>query len=209
MAQRRLPRNWPIIPVNGATLEHVIHALAIEQWRHASGGPMPIFQVERSSLLRSAIVQPYQVVGGRAAYPAVLPKAACLFRGLVKNHGLVDGNKRLGVTATGVFLDMNGYRLTARNPELRDFAMKVAGTPGEFVVGRIERWLRRNVRLKTPNDLRENFRSNREIYREITWLFGVDPIRHLVESDGGFDAEPGAQDWASVAFAPDDPSALG
>lgn len=205
MAQRRLPRNWPIVPVNGATLEHVIHALAEEQWRSAPGAPMPRFEVERSALLRSAIVQPYQMVGDRPAYPAVIPKAACLFRGLVKNHGLVDGNKRLGVTATGVFLDMNGYRLTARNTELRDFALEVASTEGDYPMRRITRWLRANTRLKAPAELHRNLENNRRTHRMISHFFGADPITIVVMTDGAFDPDPGSDEfWATFTFEPDD-----
>jgi death-on-curing protein len=43
--------------------------------------------------------------------------AACYGFGLVKNHALVDGNKRLGFLAIGIFLRVNGYRLAADRAE--------------------------------------------------------------------------------------------
>ena len=39
--------------------------------------------------------------------------AACYGFGLAKNHALLDGNKRLGFLAIGIFLRVNGYRLIA------------------------------------------------------------------------------------------------
>jgi death-on-curing protein len=43
--------------------------------------------------------------------------AACYGFGLTKNHPMMDGNKRLGFLAMGVFLRMNGYRLVADRAE--------------------------------------------------------------------------------------------
>jgi death-on-curing protein len=46
---------------------------------------------------------------------------------IVKNHALVDGNKRLGWLATAVFLELNGGRPTvASNDEVYDLVMSVA-----------------------------------------------------------------------------------
>jgi death-on-curing protein len=51
-------------------------------------------------------------VFGEDAYPDVWTKAAALLQSTVKNHALVDGNKRLGWLATGVFLELNGIEAT-------------------------------------------------------------------------------------------------
>jgi death-on-curing protein len=37
--------------------------------------------------------------------------AACYGFGMARNHAMLDGNKRLGFLAIGVFLRVNGYRL--------------------------------------------------------------------------------------------------
>ena len=41
-------------------------------------------------------------------------KAAALLHSIVNNHPLVDGNKRLGWLATGVFLKLNGANVGTR-----------------------------------------------------------------------------------------------
>jgi len=173
-AARRFSRTWPTVPIAYAILAHVIQTIAEEQWKNEPGGPMPRLWVENWALLHSALVQPYQRVGGREVYPALIPKAAVLFRGLVKNHGLDDGNKRMGVTATGVFLQVNGYLLRFRPAELRDYALEVAGHPGNYPVHRIERWLRARTELASPAALAKGRRAI------ITQVYAIgDPVELL------------------------------
>ena len=59
-------------------------------------------------LLGSAAARPQATAFGREAYPDLWSKAAALLQSVVKNHALVDGNKRLGWLATAVFLELNG-----------------------------------------------------------------------------------------------------
>lgn len=51
-------------------------------------------------------------------FPSVQSKAARLGYGLIKNHAMVDGNKRLGTHAMLVFLALNGIELTYTQEEL-------------------------------------------------------------------------------------------
>ena len=50
---------------------------------------------------------------GEEAYPDLGRKAAALLDSLIGNHGLVDGNKRLGWLAVVVFYGLNGVDLDA------------------------------------------------------------------------------------------------
>lgn len=61
-------------------------------------------------LLASALARPATSVGGVDAYPALDLKAAALLESVVRNHPLLDGNKRTGWTLTVLFLWINGYR---------------------------------------------------------------------------------------------------
>ena len=47
------------------------------------------------------------------AYPMIDQKAAVLLESLVRNHALIDGNKRIGWLATVVFDGLNGIELQA------------------------------------------------------------------------------------------------
>lgn len=102
------------------------------------GDPPPIRDL---GLLASAVARPQATVFGEDAYPDVLTKAAALLHSLVKNHPLIDGNKRLGWMACAVFLEVNGLPASgATNDDVYDFVMEVAA--GNLEVSEIARRLR-------------------------------------------------------------------
>ena len=69
------------------------------------GEPAPIRDL---GLLASAAIRPQTTAFGEDAYPNLWTKAAALLQSILKNHALIDGNKRLGWLATAVFLELNG-----------------------------------------------------------------------------------------------------
>lgn len=83
-------------------------------------------------LLESALETPFQSYGGEELYPSIQAKAARLCYGLVKNHAMVDGNKRIGVHAMLVFLSINGYELEYSQKELSDLILDVAADKKQY-----------------------------------------------------------------------------
>ena len=83
-------------------------------------------QVRDLGLLSSAAARPQSGFGDFEAYPSLLEKGAALLHSLVGNHALVDGNKRLGWTATVVFCDLNGVWVEAPDDEAYDLVIGVA-----------------------------------------------------------------------------------
>lgn len=83
-------------------------------------------------LLESALETPFQSYGGEELYPSIQAKAARLCYGLVKNHAMVDGNKRIGVHAMLVFLSVNGYELEYIQRELSDLILDVAADKKQY-----------------------------------------------------------------------------
>lgn len=80
-------------------------------------------------LLGSAAARPQTSAFGTDAYTDLWTKAAALLQSIVKNHALVDGNKRLGWLATGVFLELNGVETTSiPNHEVFDLVVIVAAS---------------------------------------------------------------------------------
>ena len=77
-------------------------------------------------LFDSAIEAPFQSFGGEDLYPTLTEKAARLGYGLIKNHPMVDGNKRIGVHTMLVFLALNGHPLTYTQKELYTVILDVA-----------------------------------------------------------------------------------
>lgn len=81
-------------------------------------------------LLESALDTPFQSFDGLELYATVQSKAARLCFGLVKNHAMVDGNKRLGAHVMLVFLKVNGHELQYNQVELVDLILRVASGDG-------------------------------------------------------------------------------
>jgi len=77
-------------------------------------------------LLDSAAHRPQAGFMGTEAYPSITDKAAALMHSVCSNHALVDGNKRLALLATAVFLRINGYNLTLSDDEAFELTMAVA-----------------------------------------------------------------------------------
>ena len=70
---------------------------------------------------------------------SVQAKAAQLCFGIVKNHPMVDGNKRLGTHVMLVFLALNGYELSYTQKELSDAILDLAS--GKTGAKDILRWI--------------------------------------------------------------------
>lgn len=77
-------------------------------------------------LLESALARPRASVFGEDAYPTIHEKAAALLESLLKNHALVDGNKRMGWVAMRLFYGYNGYTVSASEDEKFDLVLAVA-----------------------------------------------------------------------------------
>jgi death-on-curing protein len=79
-----------------------------------------------NGLLDAALARPAASAFGQDAYPTLMRKAAALLHSLVSNHALVDGNKRLGLHLTDLFLYLNGVELTLTQDEAVDLIVDVA-----------------------------------------------------------------------------------
>lgn len=94
------------------------------------GEPPPIRDL---GLLAAAAARPQASAFGDDAYPDLWTKGAALLHSVVKNHPLVDGNKRLGWLACAVFLDINGTDpAAASNDDVYELVMHVAAHPIEI-----------------------------------------------------------------------------
>lgn len=77
-------------------------------------------------LLESAAARPATTLWGKAAYGSLEEQAGALIESIVRNHPLVDGNKRLGWLSLVVFLGLNGVDLEAPDDEAYDLVIAVA-----------------------------------------------------------------------------------
>lgn len=113
-----------------------IHARLIAETGGASGLRDP-------GLLQSAVARPQATFDGEELYPNLYSKAAALMDSLIRNHPFVDGNKRVGITAAGIFLARNGLQLRATNEEVEQFTLRV--TQGAISVEQITAWFAQHV----------------------------------------------------------------
>ena len=77
-------------------------------------------------LLDAALEAPFQCFDGQELYPTLQAKAARLGYGLIKNHCMLDGNKRIGAHAMLVFLALNGIELDYTQKELYEIILSIA-----------------------------------------------------------------------------------
>jgi death on curing protein len=83
-------------------------------------------KVREWGLLSASAERPRTQVFGHEPYPTVPDKAAALLVSLALNHTLVDGNKRLALSAALVFCRINTGRLpTLTNDEAYDLVIAV------------------------------------------------------------------------------------
>jgi death-on-curing protein len=71
-------------------------------------------------------------------------EAAALFDSLSQNHPFLDGNKRAAITATGVFLLLNGYKLLFDDLEAYNWLIGLYES-GRVSKSTIEPWLRQHA----------------------------------------------------------------
>ena len=97
----------------------MLHTQLIQQTGGSNG-------VRDYNLLDSALENPFQSFGGEELYPTIQAKAARLGYGLIKNHCMIDGNKRIGTHAMLVFLALNGIELKYTQKELYETILDIA-----------------------------------------------------------------------------------
>lgn len=113
-----------------------MHARLVEE----TGG---LHGVREIGMLESAAARPRATFSQQELYPDLFAKAAALMESLAKNHPFLDGNKRTAITAAGIFLQINGFRLEASSPELERFTLDVVN--GKIDFSGIAAWLQEHV----------------------------------------------------------------
>jgi death-on-curing protein len=108
--------SFPDRPLEYLTLEDLLDLA-----RALDVGP-----VRDVGLLDSAAHRPRSGFMGKDAYTSITDKAAALMHSVCSNHALIDGNKRLALLATAVFLRVNGLDLSLSDDEAFDLTMAVA-----------------------------------------------------------------------------------
>ena len=97
--------------------------------------------IRDEGLLDSALARPENLVAYGS--PDVFDCAAAYAFGLAKNHPFIDGNKRAAFLGAGMFLRLNGYRLTASQQNATLTMLALAAS--EITENNYANWLRTNT----------------------------------------------------------------
>lgn len=116
-----------------------IDYLSVEDLLEIAAGVIDHVVVRDAGLLAAAAARPRVTVFGEDAYPAFEDKSAALLHSLVRNHALVDGNKRLAWSAARIFCLLNGRDLTYTVDEAEDLMLSAAS--GQLDVPQIATWI--------------------------------------------------------------------
>jgi death-on-curing protein len=102
--------------------------------------------IRDESLLDSALARPRNLLAyGKG--PDLARLAAAYAVAVARNHPFADGNKRAAFLSVGLFLGLNGYRLTADKVEATRVMLSVAS--GEFPEEGFADWIRRHMEPRT------------------------------------------------------------
>lgn len=115
-------------------IKHVLimHRKLVER----TGG---LYGVRDIGLVESALMRADAQYGGVEAYPGVIEKTAAVCCGLIRNHGFVDGNKRIGIAIMLLMLKMNDIAITYTQRELIELGLKTAD--GSLDVEQVTEWI--------------------------------------------------------------------
>jgi len=98
--------------------------------------------LRNEGLLESALARPLNV----ALYgsPGLADLAAIYGLSLAKNHPFIDGNKRVAFLAVGLFLAINGFRLSANQVDATRTMLGVAA--GDVDEAALALWIRAHMK---------------------------------------------------------------
>lgn len=121
--------------------------------------------IRDEGLIESAYNATFQGFGDIEFYETVEEKATRIGYGLAKNHGFVDGNKRVGCLVLLSFLQINGISLQCSTKELADIFYLVASNEKSY--DDLLLFVRTHMAGVTVSENRRWFQERRLHYRKI------------------------------------------
>ncbi|SHJ97382.1 death on curing protein [Clostridium cavendishii DSM 21758] len=102
----------------------------------AHGGSKGIRDAE---LIKSALELSLSTFGGEELYKTIEEKISVTSYSLIKNHGFIDGNKRVGIVALRLLCKINNINLKYTQNELTNLGLGVAA--GNIDKEQIKAWI--------------------------------------------------------------------
>lgn len=126
-------------------------ALAIHERQLAEHGGQA--GVRDEGLLDSALARPQQLHAYGEPPPDLANLAATLAFGLARNHPFLDGNKRTAHVCYRVFLELNGFALSASQED--KYTSMLALAEGSLSEMEFAGWLRRHLQPISDTSVHE------------------------------------------------------
>ena len=101
------------------------------------------FGIRDEKLLDSALEQPRATYEGKYLHDSLFKMAAAYGYHLCNNHPFVDGNKRIALVTMDVFLQKNGYEITASEKETYKIMIQLSA--GQLSKNDLTTWLENNT----------------------------------------------------------------
>lgn len=114
----------------------VFHRKIIEQ----TGGSDGIRDI---GLIESALNRALTTFDGNDLYKDIEDKISVITFDLIKNHGFVDGNKRIGISVMLLLLRLNGIKIKYSQNELVNLGLGIAG--GSMDEKDIKQWIKKHI----------------------------------------------------------------
>lgn len=103
-----------------------------------------ILGIRDRGLLESAVQMPQSGFGGQYLHSSIQRMASAYLFHLVKNHPFLDGNKRIGLMTSLVFLESNGFEIDIEPKTLEEFTLSVAS--GKLSKNEVESFFENNAK---------------------------------------------------------------
>jgi death-on-curing protein len=99
--------------------------------------------IRDAGLLESALARPKNIWAYADETPSLATLGAAYAFGLSSNHRFIDGNKRVALVVSFVFLDVNGFEVTASQEDA--YLTILALAAGEITEEQLADWFRQNT----------------------------------------------------------------
>ncbi|WP_253298947.1 type II toxin-antitoxin system death-on-curing family toxin [Paenibacillus barcinonensis] len=90
-------------------------------------------------LIEGALKKAEATFDGQELYEGHIKKISVTTFALIKNHGFIDGNKRIGVATMLLLLRLNEISVKYEQEELVELGLKTA--EGEFTEENVQQWI--------------------------------------------------------------------
>lgn len=98
-------------------------------------------------LIESALSRAFVTFDGVELYGSIISKVSATVYSLIRNHGFIDGNKRIGIAVMLLLLQLNHINISFTQEELVKLGLGIAS--GLINETQISSWIEEHIRNKT------------------------------------------------------------